>query len=522
MSMEYSFTAADGSEGKISSTELQNYMISAGIQAQLSPDGMTGKIIQNGQEFEGPVRDLVEQYYGKVASVLPSPEVTDYSTLDNTLKSGIAQFGSDSLKAKYLQIAMENSGVKDAKIVGSGDDWFRYDPSSGQYMALTNKPGAELSDVLTYAPTAARMLGSTIGAAPGFLASLSGVGAAPGIAAAAAGSAIGGQVGARGANLLQAAFDPNYAQALGDTTGQERLDMLKDMGVEVAGDALLGALPVAGPQFLKEAFAKGVGTRLAGFGARGVEAGGKAIEQIAKTARNSELARGAGVQFVSPSLGMGQAVGWMMQGPQWAATRGMDYAGRALEKMGKTELGQMLQRASTKGRGSLDLVEEGVNKYSNMWMPPGVSNRTLRPQARDTIGNLAEELAEKKYAAGVKAAQSISDPAEYAARMEGLARQRANIPKVAETAGRVLDSTATLGRGLEQTIDKTAKGALWVTEKGAGLTSGLARIGRTAADIAAPLELRGLTRAGQNYAEERLPWRPKYPPFEDLRQYANK
>lgn len=524
MSMEYSFTAADGSEGKISSAELQNYMISAGIQAQLSPDGMTGKIIQNGQEFEGPVRDLIEQHYGKVSSVLPSADATDYSTIDNTLKSGIAQFGSDSLKAKYLQIAMENSGVQDAKIVGSGDDWFRYDPSSGQYMALTNKPGAELSDALTYAPMAARTIGSIVGAAPGVLASIPGVSAPAGVAAAAAGGALGGQLGARGMNALQAAFDPNFRQLIADSTGQERIDALKTMGVEVAGDALLGAIPVAKmtPQFLKDAFAKGATTRLAGFGARGVEAAGKSVEQLAKVARNSELARGVGVQALSPSLGMGQAVGWMMQGPQWAATRGMDYLGRGLEKLGKTDIGQMLQRASTKGRGALDMVEEGVNKYSNMWMPPGVTNRTLRPQARDSLGNLAEEIAANKYAAGVKAAQEITDPALYAERMAGLARQRQNIPKVAETAGRVLDSTATLGRGLEQTIDKTAKGALWGIEKGAGLTSGVARFGRTAADIAAPLELRGLGKAAQYYGEENLPWRTKSPPFEDLRQYANK
>jgi hypothetical protein len=507
MSMEYAFKAADGSEGKMSSALLQEYMQSAGIQSTISPDGMTAKVIMNGQEFEGPVKDLVEQYYGKVDNILPSTDATDYSTLDNTLKAGIAQFSSDNLKAKYLQIAMENAGIQDAKIVGSGDDWFRYEPSTGTYMALTNKPGAELSDVLTYAPQAARSIGSILGSAPGTLAALSGVGAVPGVAAAMVGSTIGGQVGKRGAAAFQQLLDPNFDAMLNNMSSEELAQYWGNEGTEAVTDALTGAVPFGLGKVGKEIFAKGAATRVGGWGARGVEAGAKAGQQFAKLGANSELVRGLTTAVAVPPIGAMQGIGFLMQAPQWAATKGMGYLGRGLEKMGYGNAGGMLQRASSKGRGALDAVEEFTKNYSNYFIPDDVAARSLRPQARDSLGNLAEEIGENLYTKGMNNLNTIQDPIQRAAEFTRLQNQRYNLPRMGETAGRIADSSATIGRGLEQTADQGSKLLFQGADKALGATSGVARGVRTGMDILAPLEARSALQYGKMRAEENLPWR---------------
>lgn len=508
MSIEYSFTASDGSEGKISSAELQNYMMSAGIQAMISPDGMTAKIVQGNQEFEGPVKDIVEQYYGKVGDMLPSADATDFSTIDNTLKAGIAQFNSDSLKRKYLQIALENAGVEQAQIVGSGDNWFRHDPVSGTYYALTNRPGqAEISDVLLYAPQAARAIGSMIGSAPGAVAAMTGLGAVPGFAAAAAGSAAGGLAGKTASMGLQQMIDPAFGEALRSMTEEERAGFIGDQAIETATDAAAGAIPFGVGQAGKAFFAKGGLTRLGGWGARGVEAGSKAAQELAKLGGQSELVRGLTTAAVFPPAAAAQGVGLMMQAPQWLSTKGLGYVGQGLEKIGKTQLGQRLQNAAATTRGRLDPLETATKNYSNFWIPKEITPRQLRTQARDTLGNLAEESAEGIFQRGMAGLDKIEDPLDRAKEFTRLANQRHNITKMAETVGRTFDASGTIGRGLEQAVDKGAQVGFKAAQGGFGLTSGLARGVRTGMDFAAPLEGRAYLHGAKMYGEENLPWR---------------
>lgn len=507
MSMEFTFQAADGSDGKISSAELQSYMQSAGINAIMSPDGMTGKITQNGEEFEGSIRDIIEQDYGKVLSALPSSDATDYSTIDNALKSGIAQFSSDSLKSKYLNIAMENAGIQDAKIVGSGDDWFRYDPATGTYAALTNKPGAELSDALTYAPQAARFVGSALGSAPGVLSSMA---TGPvGLAAAAGGAAAGGLAGKQLSSFIQQQLDPNFDQTMKQLTSEEVGTILKDTGVEALTDAVGGVIPGVALKPVQEFFAKGALTRGLGWGARGAEAGTKAAQQLAKLGSQSELVRGITTAVAAPPVAAVQGAGFLMQAPQWLGTKGLGYLGKGLDKLGYKNAAASISRAASNPRGKADFVEEGVKDFANLFMPDGIAGRELRPQARDMFGNLSEEFAEGLFQRGVKNLDNIADPAEAAKELTRLQNQRFNLPKMGEIVGRTADASATLGRGLEQAVDKGAKVGFQALDKGMGAASAGARTVRTAADIAAPLEGRAYLQGAKLYSEEQLPWRRK-------------
>ena len=507
MSLEYSFTSSDGSEGKIDATTLQNHMIEAGIQVSISPDGTTATMMHNGQELEGPVSALIEQKYGRVGSITPGADATDYSTVDNMLKSGIAQFGSDSLKAKYLQLAMQNSGFEDPKIVGSGDDWFRYDPASQQYLALTNRPGAEFSDALTYLPQAARTVGNITGGVAGGASGLL-AGGLPAIAVGAAGSAIGGQVGARGAELIQSIIDPNFAQTLGNMTSEENFSKAGDVATEMGTDAILGAIPAIALKPLQTFFQKGLVTRAATGAARGVEAGGKAVEQLARLAGNSELARGIGTQLASPTLGTAQAAGWLAQAPQFLTTKGLGLAEKALSKMGFPNAARLFEDLGT-GRGALDSAEAGLNAYKAIFKDPGVTT-PLRTQARDVLGNLGERIGNRTIGRGMKNADARGLVGqELAEETSRLGRQAQNFATAGETVGRVFDATATLGRGVERGVDTVAKGVLKGAQYGGAAASAVGRAGRFAGDIARPLEGRALLQGARYYGEENLPWRKK-------------
>jgi hypothetical protein len=335
--------------------------------------------------------------------------------------------------------------------------------------------------LLTYAPEAARTIGSIVGSAPGVITALTGAGAIPGAAAAAAGSAVGGQVGKRGVELLQSVFDPNYAQALKAASGEEILNKAKDMGVEALTDAAVGVIPVVGPAAAKAFFAKGGLTRGAGFAARGVESGFKATEQLAAAANKSELARALALQATSPTLGAAQGIGYLAQAPQWLATKGLGFVGQGMEKLGKTEAAQALKNAATASRGKLNFAEEGLNAYSNAFMPKDIAPRFVRPQARDTLGNLGKVYGEKWGRPGLET--------------------------IGETTGRVFDATGTLGRGLEQSTDAIARAGLKGIEKVSTIGTNVGRAGRMGADFLAPLEGRSMLHGAKLYSEEQLPWR---------------
>ena len=177
----------DGPEGKLSAEDVKAQMFEAGFNpVDISPDG-TKIIFEDGQgRFEKSVPELASQFGHQIIGMEPiEPE----NMVNANWRGAIGNLNDDDQRRMYLehQIRREHQDPN-PNIMGSGRDWYYFNPQSQNWGALTNTSGLDMGDVYEGGETALKMGSSLLGGLAGGFA-----GNAPGmVAGGAAGSAIAG------------------------------------------------------------------------------------------------------------------------------------------------------------------------------------------------------------------------------------------------------------------------------------------------------------------------------------------
>ncbi len=264
--------------------------------AGISPDGMTVKF-QGGQEV--PITDVIGKMGHEVQGVAPAN--ANYDNVSMKHRAIIELPGiNDDEKKMLLESRLKREGIEQPSIIGQGSDWFSFNPMTNRWDALTNKPGADLSDLSEVATSAPRILGSMAGGGAGAAAG-AGLGSIP---LGAAGGAVGGQLGDAATAGLGMMVDDDYRnmidnKGLGDIAREQAPKALMD----AAGGGLGGLLSKAAPALWKGG-AAATSAKVPGAIA---DAAGSVAEKAGGYVANASRAAAEGTETLGQGLAAGTA-----------------------------------------------------------------------------------------------------------------------------------------------------------------------------------------------------------------------
>lgn len=326
--LQFEIETPEGNLETVTSNDVAQSFAQKGYQnVSISPDGLMISLTDaNG----APGRIDVQKFVAgnaKVAGVLPTN--VNYDTIDMGLRASIGALGNhDDLKKRYLEGQLREKGIEDAEVLGSGSNFFYFDPKTGSYNALTNKPGTDLSDIgglTSYASPIAGFAGSALGGVAGATASAApvlpvpGANIAAGIAGGAAGSAAGGWA-ARGlvdsaAKMLNPKLKP-YLES--EEIAQERN---VDTAIDALGGGIGGALTKL--PIINKLFQTGLASEAVKKGGQVAQGTGYLIKEPAKYLQSealpAQMVRGVAENLV-PVTGQAQLPALAMRSPEFIQT----------------------------------------------------------------------------------------------------------------------------------------------------------------------------------------------------------
>ncbi len=298
----------------------------------VSSDGMTITIQgSDGQPTEVNTKDVLQKMGWEIKGYQPLD--VDHEHVSPELRYIIESPGirdDDHAKEAVITSRLQRMGIKEPQIVGSGSDWFVFNPSTSQYIALTNKPGMDMGDLGEIGARAPGFIGNAIGAVLGTPADV-----VSGPAGTIAGAAGGGFLGNRLADAGAAALEPSY---MGAIRGRGIGENLKTVGSELGTDALagiggygLGKLGSAGAGLVRQ----GLASRFLQGAGRSAELGGEAVQGAADFLGKG-LPREFGTAMLDPTNTT--LYGELAQLPQ-SAVRG---AAKGIGSLGETNLARSM------------------------------------------------------------------------------------------------------------------------------------------------------------------------------------
>lgn len=364
----------------------------------VSPDGMTLQIAGKAGPVSVPVAQVLQNYGLTASNAIPTNP--DYSQVSREHRNAIVNIPDEDLKKVYLQSALQKSGIKNPQILGSGRDFFYFDPTYGKYIALTNNPDWDESDKEELYASGPRIAGSIVGGA---------LGAAAGPMGIAAGSALGGFLGNTGSQAINAYFNPESRNVMAENMGT----MAKQAGVNAVIDAGAGLIPAKVPAMFSGA-ARGAG--------RVMQGAGKVIGGAAKLADNpvghniaSSVIPVAAETTTAGLLGQlpGQAVRGITKGMGWLGER--EGLKQAFPGMASRLRGLSESLLTTPLPAKSNIAEEVAAKLGGKaveGVPVGATERILRGAgekiARRVAPNRVEQFGELGGKLG-RAIQSVED-----------------------------------------------------------------------------------------------------------------
>ena len=491
MSLEFKVESDDGATSVTSNDIAQAFQQKGYQQATLSPDGQTLHLVDgSGGSAEVNIPEFVGGK-GKVLSMGPVEGLVDYDMLDSGLRSSVSALGShNDLKQLYLQGQLRDKGIKDAKVVGSGDDFYFFNPQTGKYSALTNRPGFDWSDVSGFVPKAAETtlgIGGSIagGLGLGAIGAATGTGLLPGagtlaggIAGSSLGSAIGGATGRQMFDSAATMINPDLAPFMNSE------EFLAGRNREALFDAAGGALGGAGAALLPKLMNTGIASTAISKAGAGVEKTGDVIGRGAAYLGSEEalprIFRGVSEGFV-PITGQAQI-------PALAARAGeLIPAGlRGLNKAANW--------------GYEKLATEGAEETATQATLGRLADWTARKGlVRESVPEWGEQFA--AYARGKAAPTAGVREAGIKDALVNMT-QDTRLGGIAPGIGDALQLASKAGRTVEGFNAAAVKAPIKATEfiaKEAALAGNIAKnVGRAAA----PLENQALLRQGGNWASE--------------------
>jgi hypothetical protein len=243
--LEFSLKTPNGRTRTLNSQQLlQQYGAYSGFQPiGLTQDGASG-IYQTPQGMQTiPFHEAIQEVGGEISEYKPQNAVP----AENMLKYRMALDSisdPDVQQAYFKTVATKDFGIENPIVLRSGTDTFLWDQSKGNWVALTNQPGLDMTDVASGAATLGKGALSIAGGVGGAaLAGMAGLPSGPGaIAAGALGAGAGSAAGSALGDLAQAgimgAVDPSFRQ---------NYDLAKEAGGIGQRAAISGALGAAGP-----------------------------------------------------------------------------------------------------------------------------------------------------------------------------------------------------------------------------------------------------------------------------------
>lgn len=447
-----------------------------------------------------------------IKSVTPPSPDTDPENVSKYLSGVIPTMATDDEKHNFIRNHLKSEGFDDPHVVGSGSNWYNYEPDLGKWYQVTKAPDLhDGSGWLNAALSAPQMLGSgLVGAGGAGLGMSAGSAGGPlgSVAGAVAGGAAGGAVGsAAGQGLTKSAlalYDPDYRKALNGAEEANQIggNSLKDAAVMGVGGPLGEALaPVA----------KGAGRLISGLGSltSGV---GKVVSNPATSEFIANSIPGAIGNITSaaeiPQLAQ-SAVKGAPRAMQWLADTGL----------GKSILSEE-QRASLSGAGesllrngdSAEGIGQSLANNSRVSAFSNAENQAVEAGTAQRLPGSAEERASAAAAeeygksAGlpdedinwIKSELSKKLPAsEEGAPWEGVANA---MPESGlQQAGRGLDSLADVGRSISQPIAGAVRG---IGKGAVGVGESMKSLGNTGIPAgAAAAQYYGIPEAGKALRE---------------------
>ncbi len=420
---EFTVQNTDGHTQTVTDEGLLDDMRTAGLNPQgFSADGLNVKFSDPVHgDFQVPVDHAIADKGWAVTGFKPTN--ADYSTVSPGLRASLSQLPDDLMKEAYLK-----GTYKGATIKGSGDDWYMHNPETNQWLALTNKPGLDLSDAASAGLEGLRMVGSVGGAL---------LGSAAGPAGTIAGAGVGGALSRKLINMGTSALDPAFADVQNHRLGSEELmDLAKTGGL----DSLAAALPFGIAKALPKGLASGALEKLISgpissasqVGGKFLKAAGGATDYLGGILGKEPVANLA-ANFL-PGVGDAVNAGYIPR----AIERGMTWGG---EKLGQAGLGENIFKLRNQARPIGDQITEALVGKGEMFGP-----RRLAPS--DILGNASEEFA----------ARFGGDTAKAGARGEGAGRFLSNVADLARSGENVATGAIQAGAKGVQGVGKVARG----------------------------------------------------------------
>lgn len=163
MTVKFAITTADGQEGELTADSVMNQLGQAGYNPQgVSPDGMNITLVDDQGEYTKPIAEIAQQLGHQVGSI--TPENPGIDNVSPQLRFAVENLDDDDDRRSFLQAKVDRMhGPGAPRVMGQGSDWHYFDPVMGQYQALTNAPGADMSDISEAVTTGGKILGSAVG-----------------------------------------------------------------------------------------------------------------------------------------------------------------------------------------------------------------------------------------------------------------------------------------------------------------------------------------------------------------------
>jgi hypothetical protein len=461
--VKFDIFGADGQDHSIDSTYLFNTLAQEGANpVKISPDGLTVTLRDAEGDYDVKAQDILKDKGWQVKGVAPVAPVTDHAKPE--WRAAVSQLQDDTMREAYIRGQVQKLGVENPVVVGSGRDWHVFNPATGQWVAATNSPDWDSTDLVEGGLMGARAAGSVLGGIAGTLAAGPGAGTA-------AGAGLGGMATDVGMKTALGAMDPDFAEL--------EMANLPKVGAHVAAGGALDAVTGGVGKFLP-----GIGSRVAQGTGAALETAGKGVSALAGLAKKPLAADILG-GVAAPNASLGAFGAQIPAGAVKSIPRAAEWAGEKLaqgaESLGAKGFGSGLVddlwmaggKMADWGRkiGTPRGAPSPLQAYTARMAGKDTTTRTATTQ--DVLGNLAEEY--------------VPSQARRAAAM-----------------GDALEGMADTGRTVEGAIRTGVRAAAGATQGVAAGVQGVGTAARVAGTLARPVEGQYLARFGSEEMTPRL------------------
>ena len=381
--MGYYVTNPIGEKSMVSDEAVHSKLARAGYNVVgRTPDGM-GLIFkdpQDGSQYTEGINTVLQQapFNYKVTNVKPL-DPSEHA-VQAGFANAVSQLPDDNQRHAYLKQRLSENGMENPQVIGSGDEYYAFDPSTNKWNALTKTTGISLANMVPVAQQVARGMGMAGGAIAG-----AGAGAVGGPVGAFLGGSGGAALGEgavdTGMRALTGLLDPAFRQ--NTTLGSQATQGGINAGIAGLTGGGVGAFP---------AMSEGAITKVAGGLGGALETAGNIVKPVGQAMQNPAV--NEGLQYITPGLNSLQGAEVALQTPEWLTNmvpNAIGAAGKLFKSPGMTKL------AEESGTTAPDILSNLSKKVAGA---VGAKNTESFAKAGTKAGQFLQDLGKAGTAAG--------------------------------------------------------------------------------------------------------------------------